>query len=95
MQRETLKYDDLNNEDFLQRLSLLKEYDYDKFMRVLYDSFEEYPERIESDPYPLAIKVEALSRVLKYFKDIEEYEKCEVIKNILNGIKKKDIPDNS
>ena len=95
MQREVLKYDDLNDGDFLKRLSLLKEYDYDKFMRVLYDNFEEYPERIEDDPYPLNVKVAALNKVLEYFKGLEEYEKCDVIKNILDGIEKKDISDNS
>ena len=81
--------------DYIRKMSLLKEYDYDKFMRVLYKSFEEYPEKVLRDPYPLNVKVKALKKVKGYFEDVEEYEKCEVIKTILNGIEKKDIPNNS
>ena len=81
--------------DYIRKMSLLKEYDYDKFMRVLYKSFEEYPEKILRDPYPLNVKVKALNKVRGYFENVEEYEKCDVIKRILNGIKEKDIPDNS
>lgn len=95
MQSSTLKYKDLNDGDFIKKLALLKKYDYDKFMRVLYENFEMYPERISQDPYPKDTKVNALNKVLDYFKQIEEYEKCEVIKNILNGIKEDDISDNS
>lgn len=83
------------NSDYARKMSLLKEYDYDKFMRVLYKSFEEYPERVARDPYPMDTKVKALNKVMTYFEDVEEYEKCVVIKTILNGIKEKDISSDS
>ena len=84
-----------NKEDYTERMGLLKKYDFDKFMRVLYKSFEEYPERVTHDPYPLEIKVNALNVVMSYFENVEEYEKCDVIKKLVNGIKEKDIHSNS
>lgn len=81
-----------DNMDHIRKMYLLKEYDYDKFMRILYKSLEEFPEKVARDPYPLDTKVNALNVVRSYFEKEEEYEKCNVIKNILNGIQEEDIP---
>jgi folylpolyglutamate synthase/dihydropteroate synthase len=85
--------DDLHNRDNLAMMAMLKDHDYDSFMRVLYKSIESFPERIKTDPFPLEHRILALKKVLKYFEndDIQEFEKCALLKKIIDELEKDNI----
>jgi len=92
-----MKPEDLHNKDNIAKMALLKEYDYDAFIRVLYKSIESFPDRIKVDPYLRESKVSALYKVIEYFKqdDIQEFEKCALIQKIIDDLDKDDISDSS
>jgi len=89
--------DDLHSASNLEEMRFLKDHDYDKFIRVLYKSIEAFPERIKTDPFPLESRIAALYKVVDHFKrdDIQEFEKCALIQNIINELEQDDIPSSS
>lgn len=89
--------DGLHNKDMLAMMGILKEYDYGKFIEVLYKSIESFPERIKHDPYPLEQKIGALYKIIEYYEreDIQEFRKCAFIKNIIDELNKDDISNSS
>jgi len=66
-----------NQKELLVKLSILKSYDYDKFMDTMYTVFTEQGDRLvkASTTDPLE-KMEALERMEEHYKDKQEFEKC-------------------
>tara|TARA_Y100001937_G_scaffold109416_1_gene154032 strand:+ start:349 stop:525 length:177 start_codon:yes stop_codon:yes gene_type:complete len=51
--------------------------------RVTNDYYEYVYRLILEHTYPAAIPLESLEEVLDYFESVEEYEKCKVLKTII------------
>ena len=92
-----MKPEDLHSKDNIAKMTLLKEHNYDAFIRVLYKSIESFPGRVKTDPYLRESKISALYKIIEYFKqdDIQEFEKCALIQKIINDLEKDDISDSS
>ena len=66
--------------DLLLELMALRESNYDLFLNKLYEALTgEFKYRI-SDDAPVTEKKDALSIMIKYFENKEEYEKCAKLK---------------
>lgn len=55
-------------------------------MNMIYDAVINHTDQAIYNNVPSDEKVEALTNVLKYFEQTEEYEKCYDIKNIIQRI---------
>ncbi len=67
----------------------------DNFMRTCYVNMVNNPEMLKSQHFDKEIQRNAIDIVIKYFEDLEEYEKCYDLKKIKqrifkNGGKNKD-----
>lgn len=58
----------------------------DTMMNMIYNAVINHQEQAIYNNVPSEEKVEALTNVLRYFEETEEYEKCYDIKNIIQKI---------
>lgn len=81
--------DELEDIEFFNKASELVDTLFDIEVRSGYRQIEELGEKAYSEDSPL-LEVEGiqeyLSILIKYFEECEEYEKCSVLKNVLNYI---------
>lgn len=80
-------FDGLRSEDLIQKLEDLKNQDLDAFFELIFQSIINWPEEAINDSSPVDNKIKALERIIKHFQDLEEYEKCQELKIILDQIK--------
>lgn len=76
----------LNSNELLKKMEALKLEDVDAFYNVVFNSLLKFPEEAVTDPSPARSKIKALSSILDYFEQGEEYEKCEFIKGLIDQI---------
>jgi len=76
----------LNSDDLLKKMEALKVEDVNAFYNVVFNSLLKFPEEVVTDPSPAGSKIKALSSMLNYFEQREEYEKCRFIKNLIDQI---------
>lgn len=58
----------------------------DTMMNMIYDAVINHTDQAVYNSVPKEEKVEALTNVIKYFEEIEEYEKCFDIKKVIQQI---------
>lgn len=58
----------------------------DTMMNMIYNAIINHTEQAVYNNVPREEKVEALTNVIKYFEEIEEYEKCFDIKKVIQQI---------
>jgi hypothetical protein len=80
-------FDGLRSEDLIQKLEDLKNQNLDAFFELVFQSIVNWPEEAVDDKSPVDNKIKALERIIKHFQDLEEYEKCQELKIILDRIK--------
>jgi hypothetical protein len=68
--------------EILLELLELRENDYDGFMHKLYDALSGDFRDMVHDDSPLDEKLKALSTMIEYFAEREEYEKCAELKKM-------------
>ena len=72
--------------DLLLELMHLKQTDYDKFMRKLYEAVSrEFKDALHNND-PLTEKERVLDTIIKYFEEREEYEKCANLKKMADSL---------
>lgn len=79
-----------NHKELLVKLSILKHYDYDKFMNTMYRVFTEHGDTfVKVDRNDPLEKMEALQRMEHHFKEREEFEKCAKLLELRTRIEEK------
>lgn len=71
---------------FVETLLSLRTRDMDSFMRLVLLSLKEFPDLAMEDDQPKEQKLSALSTMLSYFEQNEEYEECSFIKQLYDAI---------
>ena len=74
---------DLKTSQMLAELVSLRHTDFDAFMNLLYDALQRELSGAIFDQTPLTEKQEALTSMIQYFQDKEEYEKCAVLRDMV------------
>ena len=77
---------DLKTSQMLAELVSLRHTDFDAFMNLLYDALQRELSGAIFDQTPLTEKQEALNSMIQYFQDREEYEKCAVLRDMVQTI---------
>jgi hypothetical protein len=77
---------DLKTSQMLAELVSLRHTDFDAFMNLLYDALQRELSGAIFDQTPLTEKQEALNSMIQYFQDKEEYEKCAVLRDMVQTI---------
>ena len=72
--------------ELLMELIKLKNQDYDKFMRKLYEALTGEARDALQSPDPASEKKKALWTMIEYFQTTEEYEKCSELKKMSDSI---------
>ena len=80
-------FDGLRSEDLIQKLEDLKNQNLDAFFELVFQSIVNWPDEAVDDKSPIENKTKALERIIKHFEDLEEYEKCQKLKAILDQIR--------
>ena len=80
-------FDGLRSEDLIQKLEDLKIKNIDAFFELVFQSIVNWPDEAVQDSSPIENKTKALERIIKHFEDLEEYEKCQKLKAILDQIR--------
>jgi hypothetical protein len=63
--------------DFIKSLLLtLEQTNYDEFMNLTYAVVMQSPSQVLKRSDAIEIKIEAINKMIKYFEEIEAYEKC-------------------
>jgi len=73
-------------DDLLLELMHLKRTDYDRFMRKLYDAISGEFKGALNNTDSTSDKEKALSTMIQYFQDREEYEKCAILKKMADSL---------
>ena len=81
MQQPLSKY-----QKILMELVHLREKDYDGFMDRLYSALSGEFKDMVQDPAPVEEKSQALRTMIQHFQDKEEYEKCAVLKTMVESL---------
>lgn len=76
----------IRSEDLIKKIELLKKQDLEAYYQLVYESITNFPEDAVEDDSPKSNKVSALNKLIDYFEQKEEYEKCAKLKNILDQI---------
>lgn len=84
MQKPTPKYHQI-----LMELIRLRETDYDAFMDKLYEALSGEFREVVQDNSPVVEKNQAITTMIKYFSDREEYEKCADLKKMMDQLSTK------
>jgi hypothetical protein len=64
-------------DDFIKSLLLtLEQTNYDEFMNLTYAVVMQSPSQVLKRSDAIEIKIEAINKMIKYFEEIEAYEKC-------------------
>ena len=77
---------DLKTSQMLAELVSLRHTDFDAFMNLLYDALQNELSDAIFDQTPTFEKQEALNSMIQYFQDREEYEKCAVLRDMVQTI---------
>ena len=77
---------DIKTSQMLAELVSLRHTDFDAFMNLLYDALQRELSGAIFDETPLTEKQEALNSMIQYFQDREEYEKCAVLRDMVQTI---------
>jgi hypothetical protein len=73
--------------DFLdQFMSHLEHEDRKRFMEVCYEKILKYPQVMLSSKVPIEVRINSISILIKFFEDIEEYEKCANLVKLIEEI---------
>lgn len=76
----------VRSDDLINRIELLKKTDLEAYYQLVYESITNFPEDAVKDDSPKSNKVSALNKLIDYFEQREEYEKCAKLKVILDQI---------
>ena len=77
---------DIKTSQMLAELVSLRHTDFDAFMNLLYDALQNELSGAIFDQTPTTEKQEALNSMIQYFQDREEYEKCAVLRDMVQTI---------
>ena len=67
-------------------MSHLEHEDKVRFMQVCYEKIIKYPQAMLSSKIPIEIRINTINILIKFFEDIEEYEKCANLKKLIEEI---------
>jgi hypothetical protein len=65
----------------------------DNFMRTCYVNMVQNPEMLKSQLFDTQVQINAVDILIKYFEDLEEYEKCYDLKKIKKKLIKNEHKD--
>jgi hypothetical protein len=73
--------------DFLNEfMSHLEHEDRKRFMQVCYEKILRHPQVMLSNRIPAEVRVNSINILIKFFEDVEEYEKCAKLKKLIEEI---------
>ena len=76
----------LRSEDLIRKIEELKKTDLDSYYNLVFESITGFPEDAIEDDSPKKNKVAALNKLIDYFEQKEEYERCHELKKLLDRI---------
>jgi hypothetical protein len=71
----------------LMELIMLREHDYDAFMHKLYEALSGEFRGMVHDASPIEEKIKALDSMIRYFEELEQYEKCAELQRMAKELK--------
>jgi hypothetical protein len=77
---------DINNRELLEQLKKMSQEDPEGFCELMMASINHNMEAVLEDGASAKIKVRALTKLMNYFESIEDYENCQVLKNLIDQI---------
>ena len=80
---------DFDNEEFMKRLlDQLENTSWDQYMNLCYNVITMFPDQVlHYDEKTAKHKIQSLDRILTYFEEKEDFEKCAKIKKIQDHLK--------
>lgn len=69
-----------------QFMSHLEHDDRKHFMQVCYEKILMYPQVMLSSKIPVEVRINSINILIKFFEDVEEYEKCAKLKKLIEEI---------
>ena len=80
---------DINDEEFMRSLlDQLENTSWDQYMNLCYNVLMMFPaEVLEYDDKKTTHKIKSLNRILLYFEEKEDFEKCDNIKDLQDRLK--------
>lgn len=75
-----------DSNDLLIKLSILKHYDFDKFMDTMYSVMAENPTKLVEASGDTAQKLKAIEAMVNHYESKEVYERCKVLVEIYDAI---------
>ena len=90
MKNDGKQYNRLSAYSLLNKLEKLKDLDIEAFFELIFKSISKYPDEAVSDPSPKENKIKAMKNIISFFEKKEDFEKCAVLKDILNKIEMND-----
>ena len=75
-----------NQNDLLIKLSILKHYDFDKFMDTMYSVLSENPKKMVEARGDIDQKLKAIEALSNHYKSKEVYERCQILLELSDAI---------
>lgn len=82
-----MNYDNSTNPEE-QAIHIMMRENPHQFYEDVLDAIRECPAYVFEDPNPYQKKVKSLNRMIKHFEDLERYEDCGFLLNVLNQLKR-------
>ena len=76
----------LRSDDLIRKIEELKKKDLDSYYNLVFESIINFPDDAVEDDSPKENKVSALNKLINYFEQKEEYERCHKLKKLLDRI---------
>lgn len=84
---------DGDSNDLLVKLAILKHYDLDKFMDTMYSVLAENPQKMVEARGEIDQKLQAIERLIEYYKEAELYERCQILQDMSDAIIENSLED--
>jgi hypothetical protein len=77
---------DINSREILEQLKKMSQEDPEGFCKLMMASINHNVEAVLEDGASAKIRVKALTKLMRYFESIEDYENCQVLKDLIDQI---------
>jgi hypothetical protein len=77
---------DINSRELLEQLKKMSQEDPEGFCELMMASINHNVKAVLEDGAPVKIKISALTKLMHYFESIEDYENCQVLKDLIDQI---------
>jgi len=76
----------LRSDDLIRKIEELKKKDLDSYYNLVFESIINFSDDAVEDDSPKDNKVSALNKLINYFEQKEDYERCHELKKLLDRI---------